>query len=421
MKKFLTALLILSIPLDSNYYLVFRGLYHQGWINGISITFVDILLLFIYLIWFFQEKRGSIIIPNASKPAIGFIIAAMLSALNAPVPKLTFFLVILFFKVFLVFVLIANSVKDRKDLNLVVTLLLIGLGIQSTLCLLQYYTGEMYSVHFLFSDRPKVLLHDYRFQGTFGAVAPLASFLFILVILSIGMLVNPLVKANKKTYGLVSILGIIVLILTLSRGGWIGFAISFVFLIWFLAKAKIFRFNRFFFLILFVCLISMLFADTISSRLKDPASKKSAASRIPLIEMSLRIISDNPIFGTGGNNYYRVIIKKDTDYWKYIVHSQFLLIWAEMGTIGLFFYLWFLASVLRSGIRVSIGNDAFVSTVALSLTAGLIGHAFHALVDLFTGYNFLYFFWCICGLLAGLEQYQANNLRKKLSMIRFAH
>ena len=67
-KNFLTVLLILSIPLDSNYYL-YPGKFHQGFTSGISISLVDILLFFMYWIWFLWEKKEKLYWPKASRPA----------------------------------------------------------------------------------------------------------------------------------------------------------------------------------------------------------------------------------------------------------------------------------------------------------------------------------------------------------------
>ncbi len=407
MKNFLIVLLILSIPLDSNYYFIHQGLFHYGFTNGISITFVDILLFFLYFILIFGEKKQEIRWPKAATPALGFILVAMLSMVDAPVKRLSFYLIILLIKAFFLFFFAANSIKTRKDINLIVASLLASLGVQSILTLIQLHTGKAYSLHFFLSKGYlKLQGHISRSIGTFSAVAPLASFLAILVTLAMGIFINPLLKTYKKLCAILVALGIIALILSLSRGAWIGFAISLVVLTWFFKKMKVVKFNRLFFALIFVSLLAVLFSGTISERFEDPQAKHSADARIPLMEMAWGIITENPILGIGANNYYRAIVNKEFGVWKYVVHNQYLLVWAEMGTIGFFFYLWFLVSVIRSGLRASMADDTFLSTVAVSLLAGLIGHAFHQLVDLFTGDNFVYFFWFICGLLVGLEQFE---------------
>jgi O-antigen ligase len=114
---------------------------------------------------------------------------------------------------------------------------------------------------------------------------------------------------------------------------------------------------------------------------------------------------DHPVVGVGLNNYYRMIVDKDYEAWSYLVHSKYLLIWAETGTIGIFFFMWFLIGVIKSGIRTAKGKD-LTSVVSTCICAGLIGYAVHMSVDVFNGIQIESYFWFITGFIVSLERYQ---------------
>jgi O-antigen ligase len=200
-------------------------------------------------------------------------------------------------------------------------------------------------------------------------------------------------------------IGAVGLILTLSRGGWISVVVSFVVMIILSTRNRLLPLRKVVAMSLIVLFVSVIFMNIIISRFEDPLAKKSGQSRLPLINVSIQFITEHPVVGVGLNNYYRMIVDKNYDVWSYLVHSKYLLIWAETGTIGIFFFVWFLIGVIRSGIRATKGRD-LASVVSTCICAGLIGHAVHMSVDVFDGVQIESYLWFIAGFIVSLDRYQ---------------
>jgi putative inorganic carbon (HCO3(-)) transporter len=145
--------------------------------------------------------------------------------------------------------------------------------------------------------------------------------------------------------------------------------------------------------------------DVISPRLFGDDSG-AAQSRIPLMGLAFRMIQDNPVLGVGANNFAIMIERYATSEfssdWLYTVHNQYLLVWAETGTVGLVALLWLLLAILRRGWLGWKLNDRFLSPLALGFTAALLGHMAHMFVDFFNQRPQVQLLWLIAGLITAI-------------------
>ena len=87
----------------------------------------------------------------------------------------------------------------------------------------------------------------------------------------------------------------------------------------------------------FVLLI-VPFVATIGERVTGPDGG-SAESRLPLIELSLDMIEDQPVQGVGLNNYTTALPDYAgptfTGEFLFAAHNKYLLVWAEAGLFAL--------------------------------------------------------------------------------------
>ena len=138
------------------------------------------------------------------------------------------------------------------------------------------------------------------------------------------------------------ICGAIALILTGSRGAWMGAFISFI-----IFGTVSFRRGWLQLRILTISvaigiLISLAFYTPIYQRVfGDDAG--SATGRIPQYQVAFQIIRDHPIFGVGANNYPAIQqsylgLNPNNTVFRWAVHNKYLLVWAETGFFGLLFF-----------------------------------------------------------------------------------
>jgi hypothetical protein len=277
MKKCLLFLLVLNIPLDSDYFLVYRGLRHAGSTNGFSVNVADIILMVLYFVWVLEEmgkEKSSVFWPKAAIPALGFIIAGILSMYNAPVKMLSFYEIILLCKMFLLFFYTANCIKSENDIKVVASALIVGMAIQSVLSYVQLHTGHMYSLHYFLSTGYPELRHGVdRVKGTFGGCAYLAGFLASLLPLTVGITFFSRGLMAKGLSLLCFVLGMIALILTLSRGGWMSIFVSFLVMMILGLRNRLLPLRKVLAASFVALFVFVLFMSTVVSRIEDPAAK----------------------------------------------------------------------------------------------------------------------------------------------------
>ncbi|MDM8533804.1 O-antigen ligase family protein, partial [Clostridiaceae bacterium HSG29] len=221
-----------------------------------------------------------------------------------------------------------------------------------------------------------------------------AEYLILVMPLTLARLIS--VKKNKKTiFGVILIAQLIGLLLTFSRGGWLGFIFAIGLFILLTKKDLIIK-------LIPVGLISLMFLpSSIVMRIKTIGSLADSSNfyRVQIWEKAIIIIKDFFITGVGlGFESFRTIsLFYIKDFSPYHAHNTYLELMIEIGVLGLFLFVWLIMKLLKD-IRLQKMSTDKVYTVALfSGIAGLFMHgiAEHVL------YNpkIIFQFWLIIGLL----------------------
>ena len=112
----------------------------------------------------------------------------------------------------------------------------------------------------------------------------------------------------------------------------------------------------------------------------------SAGSRVPLMRIAERMISDHPVFGVGANNYVtelpRYLTPDTAGQWIYTVHNQFLLTWAESGLAALVALIWLLVEITRAGLILTRQPTRIFACIGVGVAAAACGLAAHMTIDL---------------------------------------
>jgi O-antigen ligase len=148
--------------------------------------------------------------------------------------------------------------------------------------------------------------------------------------------------------------------------------------------------------------LSLPFYNLISDRLLGN-DNGSAESRVPLMNLALRISKDNLLLGVGPNNFTVAMDPYLTPEFRhaflYAVHNKYLLVLSETGIAGLLAYVVFLLSALRDGGRTWKAGDRLLSPLALGFTAAIAGHMMQMSVEPFRGRPLQQLLWLIAALL----------------------
>jgi O-antigen ligase len=206
------------------------------------------------------------------------------------------------------------------------------------------------------------------------------------------------------------------LILTRSRGGWVGFCISIIVIFWLAKRAHNVKLQIFgkplLFISVAVFILIFRFSHILGPRLLEPTEEelKTAEVRIPLMKVAYNIIKANPVFGVGVGRYWRNMASYDDTEEKVAnrfhdrVHNIYLFIASELGLLGLLGFLWIAFSIYRVGGALVKSIDPLAATIAVGILGGVSSFFVHGMVDSPIALSKVIILWFLSGLLMGLKR-----------------
>ena len=381
--------------------------------SGLGISSTTLALALLYGGWFLRslgsgdrkERRPF----HYSRALLIYLVIIAASVFVAQNAALAFFDLCLFFQSFLVYIYVANCIRSRQDVQFVTTVLLLGVVVESCLMVVLSFTGMPQTlwglpthIHLESGGHSSLI----RVGGTVGAPNTAAAYLSMVLSLGVGVLFSNLARTCKVLAAVAVAVGGAALITTFSRGGWLALLISLGIFCVVACRQRGFSLRVPITILLIVVLLYLPFHSIISARLLGN-DHGSAESRIPLMDLAYRIFADNPILGVGANNFSiamdRYLTSEFRSDFLFAVHNKYLLVLCETGIGGLLAFLAFLWSALRRGWQCWLLRDAFLSPIALGLTAGLVGHLVHMNVDIFRGQPIQQLIWLIAGLFVAMH------------------
>ena len=246
-----------------------------------------------------------------------------------------------------------------------------------------------------------------RLGGTVGSPNTAAGYLSMAIASAASVLFTNL-KSSHKGLGTAALaFGVLALILTYSRGGWMAVALAVAVISVSVSRRQGVSWKKPAAVLALVAVVCLPLYSIVSRRLLGD-DRGSAQSRIPLMNLAFRIVKDNPVLGVGANNFTvamdRYVTSDFREEFFFAVHNKYLLVLAETGIGGLLAFLAFLLQTLRRGWRIWSLHDPLLSVVALGFVGGLTGHMAHMNVDVFRGRPIQQTILLFAGLLVAMER-----------------
>lgn len=237
------------------------------------------------------------------------------------------------------------------------------------------------------------------------------------IILCSGLIIGYLLNKNSYLrYWLIPYLcfTIPILLLTKSRGGWLGFMTMLLTFSFFKRKTLI--------VFLIICLIIggiFFVSEPLKERFFSISSTEQNISRIYIWQSTLKMIKDYPIFGVGAGVYPFVFDKYampgSTERHVSFAHNIFLQMFAEFGIFGFLLFCIATFIILYMGIQLARTGNYFYQ----GMLASFVGVLIHQQVDIpIWGLSIGGAFWMLEGLIIGFYQQEFSkpkNLDKTCS------
>lgn len=406
-KRVLLAIIVLEIPIQVDIYLNHDILEAAtSAISGYNVSVTTISLLALYGIWITEIIAGAepspVRILKKALPSIvymGVVLASLFIAVNT---SLVLYEATILFQALLILVYVAYSVQTRGDLLFILGLLMVGVLVQVGVSVLTFGLGSAVQIGVISTE-----VVGNRVAGSLGHPNSLGGYLALLLPISAALVVAPVPLWYRWMAGVTFASGTIVLGLSQSRGGFLGYILGLAVL-----TALMYAFHLVPRRVLsrgaLIAAIPLgVQIAVIGTRLAD-FNNAAARSRLPLIELAATMIRDNTFWGVGANNFAAVLDRYLTiDYsraWISTVHNRYLLVWAETGIIGIMVFLWFLLSTLRRAFGVVRSANRAIALVAAGLFAGILAGMAHMAVDLYHNRPLVQLLWLLAGLVIAVER-----------------
>ncbi len=326
------------------------------------------------------------------KLALALLLTGLFSMPLALEPSRALQGLIEFLKVIVMFIVMVNVVRTEKRLRRLILLVLFVSCVLSFAAMNDYAHGNL-------------ALQGKRIAGLIGGLFSnpndLALHLVTMIPISFTLFLGSRGPLHKTLYLTCSLLLMVGMVATFSRGGFLGFVFVIAFLAWKLAPR-----NRVIFGAIALTLVMAAVAlapSAYRSRLAT-TSDDSATARTDDLKRSILVAARHPLFGVGMGNYILYSnMNKAT-------HNAYTQVAAEMGLAAFLIYVWFLVSPFNRLRRIeqATGTSKRKSPVyylAIGLQASLVGYM---VVSFFASVAYLWYVYYLVAYGICLQRIYAN-------------
>jgi len=357
---------------------------------GFPLGLGEVALVSLLILWAIRARRD----PHPTQwpkrfvfPLALALFGAVISVLQTPDLPTCFRMPLFVAENSLLFFYLWNLRLEEKEWRRLTVGIAIALALQGIIGGLQGATQSTLGLEFFGSTNAAVDTKTFtsfsRVGGTLGQPNRFAIFVNASIFTTLAMVLWAKSWRGRIGYVVVFCMAFGALIMTQSRGGWLGFAFAFVPFAYFALRE---RMARFFSVFTIGCILGsgavfIVAFPPIYERL-TAEDQNSATSRIPMSLTALRMIRDNP-FGVGFTQYVPRMSAYDVTQdglsyrFRFPVHNAYLLLAAEQGIWVLVVYLVLIAIYYRDVIRLVLEPPGFPRVLGLAFAAGMLAVHLH--------------------------------------------
>ncbi|HDQ15909.1 MAG TPA: hypothetical protein ENN45_02505, partial [Bacteroidetes bacterium] len=311
------------------------------------------LIFFLLVTWWLIETHGfqttGLYIHKSTVPGILMVFWGAVGVMFC-VSRLSALLgTFLLFKAFLVYFYIINKIKFKYQLKIIMNMLLLGIGIQGLLGLLQKLVGHGLGLSFLGEKQVSYWESTSRVRGTLAVPNQYGAYMILLMPIAISFYISAKTKREKLWYGAIIMFSMFGLFFSLSRSSWfglIGAILVMLFLLYREGQLKPSFLRGVVLISLVMVLFAVVFWDVIVLRFE---TGEQGEHRSTMIHVAFPIILSHPIFGVGKFNYQYHSFSS-FEFW-HPVHNTILRITAEMGFPGIILFLLFVGIIIKEALN----------------------------------------------------------------------
>lgn len=305
---------------------------------------------------------------------------------------------------------ILDQMESEERFHKMVVVLVFVTTILALLGIYQYVTGAEIKREWV-DTANNAGLHT-RAYSIFGNPNIFAEFLVMVTPLTVALFWETKRDGKKTFYIVLFLLQVIALLMTMSRGGWVGLAVAALVFVFFINKR----------LLLFGIPImaggALLLPSSVLSRFLTifNFADSSTSYRFKIWEITEQVIHDHFLVGVGlGHQPFKYVFET------YIrtmpifhAHNTYLEIFAELGLVGFLVFIFFIFSLWGMGVHYLVGSRSrFRKIFGSALLASMAGLLVHGMFE-----NILYLtkitttFWILTAFIYGLIRLEKKDRKE---------
>lgn len=312
-------------------------------------------------------------------PLTAFVLVQIITAIISVSPILSMQNLVVSLVSLALYFVIVNTIKTKEELDRAIKIFIITAFFMSCYGISQYFTlGTTSKAWVDVNLNPDLKT---RVVGTFGNPNVFAEYLEHILPTAIALVFAYRKWMNKAIVTFFAAVMFLCLILTSSRGAWLGFVAAMLLFV----ILKLFKYIPIF--IAGGILIIPLAPRVILQRINTIGNVQdtSNAYRLYIWEGTINMIKDFWITGVGygywafRNTFYEYSIKGSKAWHS---HNMYLEIMAEMGIFGVLTFGWVIISLFFHGIKFILKTkDRYLSYVSAGLLAGFLSIMVHGVAE----------------------------------------
>lgn len=407
---------------------------------GLSLTLSDLFLLPLLFLWIIDRtiiRRQAIYWSRLHLLPLLFLLWLWFTAAIAEDKSAALFMCLDYSKYTLIFVMLADYIRTPRHFRLVLLGLAAALCVHTAMALLELLAGNIINLQgtkttptgtSLVFDQAGGL-HAFRPSGFMGHPNALSDLMvFLLPPMLLLLLLGKRYIGRSPWLAIAALFGlaVVLLLLTLSRAGWIACAAAFLFVLVLGYGRGIVRKRHIHFLVLLGAVgltCAVLLFPAVYLRITE-SDQRSGESRMAMMHQAALIIQRNPVAGVGVGGYNRAAHANIPEQFAYlspyfqeellkgVVHNKYLLVTSETGFVGLSLFVLMLGRFVLAVPREARWSDPVLFALALGITGGIVGQVVFYLFDHFYTDARIVLCYLYFGLLAALLKIREQEWRR---------
>jgi len=363
-------------------------------IGQMTVRLSQILLVVTMVLWFFSLawRRDHTLVKNPLLIPLGIFLAIILLSLSASINLNRSLLVLAFiiFTMSLAFI-VPNLIKSKTQVQQGITILIISFVLVTGFGLLQFLgdmSGLPTSLTGLRQLYTKDVLGFTRVQSTAYEPLYFANYLLMPIAILLALYLSGHKAVKSIWLVLLFGLGLVNLILTVSRGAYLAVVFTLLFVGLFYLKKILKPYNIVIFLVAVVVVGWVVVKalgvggetftlEKFQGHVSGVFYGASYDERVATIDEAVQAWREHPVLGIGIGSYGPYTASHPAymprDGWR-IVNNEYIEILSETGLTGLFFFILFIVWLMgRSLQAIKKARDEYLKAIMIGLSAAFVG------------------------------------------------